>query len=119
MIWAWYGGAWQEALDGTTADSGARVFQFHHQPFNYFADLAPGTTARAEHLRDGGLGGANFIKAIDAGTLPQVTFYKPQGNLNEHAGYAEVMSGDQHIADVIAPSREKPAMGAHARHRHL
>jgi acid phosphatase len=31
-----------------------------------------------------------------------VTFYKPQGNLNEHAGYADVMSGDHHIADVIA-----------------
>ena len=30
------------------------------------------------------MNGVEFIKAIDAGTLPQVTFYKPQGNLNEH-----------------------------------
>src|SRR5439155_2237630 len=28
--------------------------------------------------------------------------YKPQGNLNEHPGYADVASGDAHIADVIA-----------------
>ena len=63
--------------------------------------------------------GVEFIKAIDAGTLPQVTFYKPQGNLNEHAGYADVMSGDQHIADVDRASGEEPAMAAHAGRRHL
>src|SRR6266436_3616793 len=27
---------------------------------------------------------------------------QPQGNLNEHPGYAEIISGDHHIADVIA-----------------
>ena len=64
--------------------------------------------ARAEHLRDGGLDGVEFIKAIDAGKLPQVTFYKPQGNLNEHSGYADVQAGDQHIADVIAHLEKSP-----------
>lgn len=100
VSWAWYSGAWQATLDGKN-DAKAPNFQFHHQPFNYFAAYAPGTKAREAHLRDGGMDGTAFIKAIDAGTLPQVTFYKPQGNLNEHAGYADVLSGDQHIADVI------------------
>ena len=107
ITWAWYAGAWQATLDGK---NGAQVpnFQFHHQPFNYFAAYAPGTPARAEHLKDGGLAGSEFIKAIDAGTLPQVAFYKPQGNLNEHAGYTDVMSGDQHLADVIAHLEKSP-----------
>jgi phospholipase C len=105
--WAWYGGAWQATLDGTSA-SPAPNFQYHHQPFNYFAAMAPGTAARAEHLKDGGLNGAEFIKAIDSGSLPQVTFYKPQGNLNEHAGYAEVLAGDRHMADVIAHLQKSP-----------
>jgi acid phosphatase len=70
--------------------------------------MAPGTTARAEHLKDGGVDGAEFIKAIDGGTLPQVSFYKPQGNLNEHAGYAAVLAGDQHMADVIAHLEKSP-----------
>ncbi len=48
------------------------------------------------------MNGALFIKAIDESNLPAVTFYKPQGNLNEHGGYADVSSGDAHIADVIA-----------------
>ncbi|MGE5148282.1 MAG: acid phosphatase [Candidatus Eiseniibacteriota bacterium] len=98
--WAWYSGAWQATLDGKNATP-VPNFQYHHQPFNYFAAYAPGTAARAEHIRDGGMNGVEFIKAIDTGNLPQVTFYKPQGNLNEHAGYADVLSGDQHIADVV------------------
>jgi phospholipase C len=109
--WAWYGGAWQMALDGKGGQRPVPTFQYHHQPFNYFAAYAPGTKQRAEHLRDGGLNGTEFIKAIDAGTLPQVTFYKPQGNLNEHAGYADVQSGDQHIADLVAHLEKSPQWG--------
>ncbi|HEV8014585.1 MAG TPA: acid phosphatase [Stellaceae bacterium] len=101
ITWAWYAGAWQAALDNQNGFA-APDFQYHHQPFNYFADMAPGNHARAEHLRDGGLDGAKFIAAIDSGTLPTVTFYKPQGSLNEHPGYTNTLSGDAHIADVVA-----------------
>ena len=90
MSWAWYAGAWQSGARRQERRTPVPNFQFHHQPFNYFASYAPGTAARAEHLRDGGMSGVAFLKAIDAGKLPQVTFYKPQGNLNEHAGYADV-----------------------------
>jgi acid phosphatase len=106
VTWAWYAGAWQDALSGDRA--APPTFQFHHQPFNFFANYAPGTPARADHLKDGGMNGTEFIKAVDGGALPQVTFYKPQGNLNEHAGYADVMSGDQHIADVVSHLEKSP-----------
>jgi len=105
--WAWYAGAFQVALDGKNADP-VPNYQYHHNPLNYFKDMAPGTPARAEHLRDGGLGGAAFIAAIDSGKLPAVTFYKPQGNLNEHPGYADVLSGDEHIATLIEHLRKSP-----------
>ena len=107
VTWAWYAGAWQAALDGKNAEP-APNFQYHHQPFNYFADMAPGTAARAEHLRDGGLGGSEFIKAIDSGALPKVAFYKPQGNLNEHPGYTDVVGGDRHVADVVGHLQKSP-----------
>jgi acid phosphatase len=107
VSWAWYSGAWQAAVDGKNAVP-VPNFQYHHQPFNYFASMAPGTPARGEHLRDGGLNGTEFLKAIDVGTLQQVVFYKPQGNLNEHAGYADVLSGDRHIASVLAHLQTSP-----------
>jgi phospholipase C len=107
VSWAWYGGAWQAALSGNNKTP-VPNFQYHHQPFNYFASMAPGTPERAKHLKDGGLAGAQFISAIDKGQLEQVVFYKPQGNLNEHAGYADVQAGDAHIADVIAHLQKSP-----------
>jgi phospholipase C len=105
--WAWYAGAWQMALDGKNAKPTPN-FQFHHQPFNYFAQYAPGTSARAAHLRDGGLNGAAFIADIDAGKLPAVTFYKPQGNLNEHPDYSAMSGGDDHIADLVDHFERSP-----------
>lgn len=99
ISWAWYGGGWNQALTNRAVIyNDAKVnFQPHHQPFNYFRQFAPGTNARAEHLKDG----AEFLRAIEAGRLPQVSFYKPQGDLNEHPGYADVLSGDEHIADLV------------------
>jgi phospholipase C len=107
VSWAWYAGAWDAALKGTAVEP-APKFQYHHQPYNYFAAMAPGTAARAAHLLDGGVNGAAFIAAIDAGKLPQVSFYKPQGDLNEHPGYANVLSGDAHIAEVVAHLEKSP-----------
>jgi acid phosphatase len=109
--WAWYSGAWQYALEHQ--DTGAVPdFQYHHQPFNYFANYAPGTAARRRYLRDAGLGDDastnRLIADIDAGRLPAVTFYKPQGDLNMHAGYADVASGDRHIANVIEHIQRGP-----------
>jgi acid phosphatase len=107
ITWAYYAGAWRAALEGRNSTPTPN-FTYHHQPFNYFANYAPGTAARAEHLRDGGLFGGEFIKAIDSGTLPQVTFYKPQGNLNEHPGYADVLAGDEHLAELVRHLENSP-----------
>jgi acid phosphatase len=109
--WAWYGGAWQAALDGRGEGSRPN-FQHHHQPFNYFRQFAPGTKAREEHIRDGGLGDSpisnRFIADAIAGKLPPVAFYKPQGNLNLHAGYSDIESGDAHVANVIEHLKKSP-----------
>lgn len=118
--WIWYAGAWKAALADGKQDpalartviynsaTGAANFQPHHQPFNYFSRFDPTTTAgqteRAAHLKDY----TDLQADIAAGTLPPVVFYKPQGSLNQHAGYTDVMSGDAHIADVISKLQASP-----------
>jgi acid phosphatase len=99
VTWAWYAGGWNAALADRANIYNNTVpnFQAHHQPFNYFRSFAPGTAARAQHLRDGN----ELLAAIDSGNLPQITFYKPQGNLNQHPGYTDVAGGDAHIAQVV------------------
>ena len=98
--WAWYSGGWNDAVAGHPD----KLFQFHHQPFGYFKNYAPGTEARAKHLKDA----ADLEKAIADGSLPPVVFYKPIGELNEHPGYTEIMSGDAHIDDLLTKIEKSP-----------
>lgn len=98
--WAWYSGGWDDALAGHPDAK----FQFHHQPFAYFERYATGTAARSEHLKDA----AELLAGIDSGKLPSVTFYKPLGRLSQHPGYAELVSGDRHAADVLGRIERSP-----------
>ena len=78
-----------------------KLFQFHHQPFNYFASFAPGTAARAAHLRDE----AEFEALAQSSTkhcqLKPVSFVKPIGEENEHPGYASEHNGSDHLVDML------------------
>jgi acid phosphatase len=120
VTWTWYAGAWDAALaDGRQAPSKSRTaiyapagaygnpdFQPHHQPFNYYSGFDPRTHAerRVAHMKDYSV----LIADAAAGRLPAVTFYKPQGNVNQHAGYASVAEGDAHIAELVAKLRAGP-----------
>jgi acid phosphatase len=101
--WAWYAGGWSDALAGTP-DAGGEKFQYHHQPFVYFANYADGTPARAAHLKDE----TDFVAAAKAGTLPPVSFVKPVGAANEHPNYANVITGEVHAQDLINAVRNGP-----------
>jgi len=125
--WAWYSGGWDNAngnvggpgwtngTGSTCADPDAlptavfpncpdKLFQFHHQPFNYYASLAPGTAARAAHLRDE----QDFLNAAKTGHLKPVSFVKPLGEENEHPGYASEHAGSSHLVDLIKAIRSGP-----------
>jgi acid phosphatase len=123
--WAWYAGGWSNAngdvggpgwTNGegpTCSDPNAfatadfpncpdKLFQFHHQPFNYFSNYAPGTAARAAHLRDE----EEFITAASSSTqsdcnLKPVSFVKPVGEENEHPGYASQAHGSSHLVELL------------------
>jgi acid phosphatase len=123
--WAWYSGGWSNAngdvdapgwtngsTPGTCADpataTGAvwpncpnKLFQYHHQPLNYFKSFAPGTAERRAHLRDE----AEFAALADASgrrcKLRQVSIIKPIGAENEHPGYASVHTGSDHLVRLL------------------
>jgi acid phosphatase len=122
--WAWYSGGWSNAdgnvgAPGWTNGSGPscsdpnalgtatypncpdKLFQFHHQPFNYYKNYAPGTEARAKHLRDEQEFLSLARSAGDSCNLKPVSFVKPIGAENEHPGYASTSSGSSHLVDVL------------------
>lgn len=116
ISWAWYAGGYQQALEDGMQDpqvtrkviytkaNGAPHFQPHHQPFNYFANYAPGTAARAKHLKDGN----DFLSDIEKGQLPAVSFYKPVGMQTQHPSYTDVQMGDRHMDEILQKLRASP-----------
>ncbi|HVD12849.1 MAG TPA: alkaline phosphatase family protein, partial [Actinomycetota bacterium] len=125
--WAWYSGGWSNAngdidapgwtnghgpacsdpntisspVPATFPNCPDKLFQFHHQAFNYYANYAPGTAARAAHLRDE----AEFLKLAKSSdrscNLKPVSFIKPVGAENEHPGYASATDGSSHLVDLV------------------
>lgn len=124
--WAWYSGGWSNAdgdvgapgwtngsTPGTCTDTNTiagavypncadKLFQFHHQAFNYFTTYAPGTPARAQHLRDE----SEFLSLAQGSTstcnLKPVSFVKPIGAENEHPGYASETTGSDHLVSLLS-----------------
>jgi phospholipase C len=124
VSWAWYSGGWSNADgdvnapgwtngDGTAGCTDAysipnpswpycpnKVFQYHHQPFNYYANFGPGTPGRA-HLQDE----QAFINLAQSSRseckLNSVSFIKPIGLENEHPGYTSESRGSDHLVDLL------------------
>jgi phospholipase C len=100
ISWGWFAGGWNDALAGHSDP----LFQFHHQPFAYFANYADGTPGRAAHLHDE----QDFLNALTNNSLPAVAFIKPLGTNNEHPGYATLLQGQQHAADLVQAVQKSP-----------
>src|SRR4051794_5929021 len=99
VSWSWYAGGWDNAVAGHPDP----LFQYHHQPFNYFQNYAPGMPGRA-HLKDE----TDFFDAVKAGKLPKVSFVKPIGEENEHPGYASTHNGEDHLVKLIKAALKGP-----------
>jgi acid phosphatase len=110
VSWRWYSGGWSHALASQPGPS----FQFHHQPFAYYSKYAPllkdgktinpQTTGAAAHLQDE----SQFFIDLAQGKLPAVSFIKPIGELNEHPGYAALLPGQQHAAEIVHAVQNSP-----------
>ncbi|MGZ4999134.1 MAG: acid phosphatase [Methylomonas sp.] len=97
ISWAWYAGGWNDAVAGKETEDN---FQYHHQPFVFYANYAPGSQARAEHLRD-----KSQLFTDLKGNFPQVSFFKPAGSKTQHPGYASVSEADQEVKEIVETIR--------------
>ncbi|HEY7060641.1 MAG TPA: alkaline phosphatase family protein [Chloroflexota bacterium] len=100
VSWAWYAGGWNDAVGGAPDP----LFQFHHHPFTYMANVGGDPSARARHLKDE----TDFAAALENGTLPQVSWVKPIGEQNEHPGYTDVITGERHVDALLQQIQASP-----------
>jgi phospholipase C len=92
VTWAWYTGGW---------NSGTNPPAFPTLP--YFADMAPGTPGYSLHLKDQ----ADFLAALQDGSLPSVAFVKPDPNEHPDSG-ASLAAEDQSVADLVKAVQDSP-----------
>ena len=97
ISWAWYAGGWDDALNQRKTEG---HFQYHHQPFVYYANYAPGTQGRSEHLKDQ----VQFLHDLE-GDFPQVAFIKPVGTKNQHPGYSTILDADDELRGLVEAIR--------------
>jgi acid phosphatase len=123
VSWAWYSGGWSNAdgdvgAPGWTNGTGTtcadpysvanpafpycpnKVFQFHHQPLNYYASFAPGLPGRA-HLQDEVAFNSLVNNSGKTCQLNSVSFVKPIGLENEHPGYTSESRGSDHLVNLL------------------
>ncbi len=93
IMWKWYAGGFDDALAGH-AD---KTFQYHHQPFMYYARFKPGSEDQKKHLQDY----TDLVSDIRSGLLPPVSFYKPLGSNNWHPEYASLSAGEHDLEELI------------------
>jgi phospholipase C len=81
----------------------------HHEPFQYYASTANPTHARPTSPSSVGYTDAanhqydvhDFYDAINAGNFPAVSFLKPPGYQDAHAGYSDPIDEQAFIVTVI------------------
>ena len=88
------------------------LFQYHHQPFNYYATFTTQTQAgldnRAAHLQDEVELPCSSRTSSDKKdcNLKPVSFIKPIGEENEHPGYASESNGNEPPRSTLLKSIE-------------
>lgn len=100
ITWAWYAEGYNDALAGHPDP----LYIFEHQPFVYFKQFGDGTLAKQKHLQDT----TAFMAALQNGTLPAVSYIKPLGTYDEHAGYANVFDSENHAVEWIRAIQNSP-----------
>ncbi|MGH9582735.1 MAG: phospholipase C, partial [Bryobacteraceae bacterium] len=130
ITWGWFMGGFNLTLRNHNRTSGCRrstvspvtrkpVLDYipHHEPFQYYASTANPTHARPKSIQLIGHNGdgANhqydiddFFAALKAGNFPAVSFLKPPGFQDGHAGYSDPLDEQHFLVKVINFLQTRP-----------
>jgi phospholipase C len=111
VTWGWFHGGFADCNASHRNIGGDEVVDYipHHEPFQYWPQTANprhlpprsprtvGRDDRANHQYDI----KDFWRAADAGTVPAVSFFKPPGYQDAHAGYSDPVDEQHYLVSVI------------------
>ncbi|WP_315834370.1 phospholipase C [Bradyrhizobium prioriisuperbiae] len=128
ISWAYYGGAYNDAVALSNAAvaanptspnlSAAALADPAHalgvaycqicNPFQYAKSIMADPAVRSEHIKDT----ADLITSIGKGTLPAVSFGKPDGLLDGHPQSSKVDLFEAYVLNVLAALDDNPKLKA-------
>lgn len=130
ITWGWFEGGFNLNLKNANGTTGCRRsvyspvvhrlirdYVVHHEPFQYYASTANPTHARPKSVKSIGHNGdgANhqydiddFFSAVKAGNFPAVSFLKPPGFQDGHAGNSDPLDEQNFEVEVINFLQQQP-----------
>ena len=102
LSWAYFGGAYNAAVNlanGSTnpADAIGAAYCQICNPFQYAKSIMGDPVQRAEHIKDT----ADLLADIDHGTLPSVSFAKPDGLLDGHPQSSKLGLFEAYLENIL------------------
>ncbi|WP_217631225.1 phospholipase C [Modestobacter sp. DSM 44400] len=120
VSWGWFQGGFADCAAASPVgkytdqqpspgEATTQDYSAHHEPFQYYASTAnPHHTPPASVAEIGHAGPANhqydltdFDRALDAGSLPAVSFLKAKKSEDGHAGYSDPLDEQHFLVDTL------------------
>jgi phospholipase C len=111
VSWGWFQGGFADctATHSNVGGTVSKDYIPHHQPFQYYPSTANPTHARPASIDEIGHAGAanhqydlsDFWSAVDARSMPAVSFLKAAAYQDGHAGYSTPLDEQRFLVDTI------------------
>lgn len=108
ISWTYYGAGWDNYVKDPTSDVGG-IYCNICNPFQYTTSIMAHADQRKEHIADV----TNLTTAIANGTLPAVSFVKPDGLLDGHPASSKLGLFESFSANIVAEVKANPKLWEH------
>ncbi len=118
VSWGWFQGGFADCSAKHTDVGGVVSTDYiaHHEPFQYYSSTANPTHARPASVAEIGHAGtanhqydlADFWSAVDAKSMPAVSFLKAAAYQDGHAGYSSPLDEQQFVVSTINRLQKTP-----------
>jgi phospholipase C len=108
VTWTYYGAGWDNYMKDPNSDLGG-IYCNICNPFLYTTSIMTNASQRKQHLADV----TDLTTAIANGTLPEVTFVKPDGLLDGHPASSKLSLFEAFTSNIVSEVKANPSLWAH------
>ena len=108
ISWRYYGAGWDNYVKDPSSDLGG-IYCNICNPFLYETSIMTSAAQRTEHLKDI----PDLVSDISGGTLPAVSFVKPDGLLDGHPASSKLDLFAAFAGNIINELKANPALWRH------